>query len=147
MTIKGQAIRDIDEFVFFITSDLEKCIIISLAQQRIHWSEWVPWERESNQLIKKHHNNPQVIHTTPVHQLKSGKVKSCSFLRKKNSILRCFILQIIVSGYNTSPLSTILLPPVKMSSGLNQERNVLRLSTVYQRKQSKIVLNKYAGGF
>uniref|UniRef100_A0A8C2PXS6 Uncharacterized protein n=1 Tax=Cyprinus carpio TaxID=7962 RepID=A0A8C2PXS6_CYPCA len=42
-----QAIRDVDEFVS--SSDLEKCSIASLAY---HWSEWVPSERESKQLIK-----------------------------------------------------------------------------------------------
>ncbi len=49
---------------FFIRTDLEKCIITSLAQQWILCSEWVPSEFESKQLIKK----SQVIHTTPVHQ-------------------------------------------------------------------------------
>ncbi len=28
---------------------------------------------------KKHHNNCDVIHTTPVHQLMSGEVKSCVY--------------------------------------------------------------------
>ncbi len=50
-------------------------MISSLSHQWILCSEWVPSEWESKQLIK-HHNNPQVIHTTPVHQLTSGEDKS-----------------------------------------------------------------------
>ncbi len=38
-----------------------------------------------------------------------------------------------------NPLSIILIPPMKKSSGLNQERNMHRSSSIY--KQSKIVLN------
>ncbi len=50
-----QAIQDVDEFVS--SSDLEKCSIASLAHHWILWSEWVPSEWESKQLIK-HYNNP-----------------------------------------------------------------------------------------
>ncbi len=57
-------------------------------------SEW-----ESEQLIK-HHNNPQVIHMTPVHQLMSCDVKSYMFVR--------WILAKI-------PYSIIILLPVKKS--------------------------------
>ncbi len=32
---------------------------------------------------KKHHNNAQVIHMTPVYQLKSFDVKSCVFVRNE----------------------------------------------------------------
>ncbi len=46
-------------------TDLEKCCIASLAHQWMLCSEWVPSEWESKQPIKKHHNNPQVIHTSP----------------------------------------------------------------------------------
>ncbi len=74
-----QVIQDVDEFVS--SSELEKCSIPSLAQQWILCSEWVPSEWESKQLIK-HHNNPQVIHTTPVHQLMSCEAKSCVFVNK-----------------------------------------------------------------
>ncbi len=57
---------------FFIKTDLEKCSIRSLAHQLILYSEWVPSEWESKQLIKKkNHNNPQVTHTNPIHQLTS----------------------------------------------------------------------------
>ncbi len=41
-----QVIQEVDEF-FFIRADLEKCIIISIADQLIHCSEWVPSEWES----------------------------------------------------------------------------------------------------
>ncbi len=44
-----QAIQDVDEFVS--SSDLEKCSI-TLAQQWMLCSEWVPSEWESKQLIK-----------------------------------------------------------------------------------------------
>ncbi len=39
---------------------------------------------------KKHHNNPQVIHTSPVHQLTSWELKSCMFVRNK-SIIKTFL--------------------------------------------------------
>ncbi len=63
-----QAIQDVDDFSAW--TDLEKFSITSLAHQWILCSEWVPSEWETKQLIKKHHNNPQVTHKTPVHQLK-----------------------------------------------------------------------------
>ncbi len=44
-------IQNIDEFVS--SSDLEKCVFPSLAQEWILCSEWVPSEWESKQLIKK----------------------------------------------------------------------------------------------
>ncbi len=77
-----QAIQNVD-VCFFIWTDLEKFSITSLAHQWILCSEWVPSEWESKQLIK-HHNNPQVIHTTPVHQLTSCEVKSYVFVRNKS---------------------------------------------------------------
>ncbi len=40
----------------------------------------------AKQLIEKNHNNPPVIHTTPVHQLTSCEVKSCVFGRNKSII-------------------------------------------------------------
>ncbi len=40
-----QSIQDVDEFVS--SSDLEKCVIPSLAHQRMLCSEWVPSEWES----------------------------------------------------------------------------------------------------
>ncbi len=39
------------------------------------------------------------------------------------------------------------VPPVKKCSGLNQERNLHRSSTVYKSKQSRTDLNKYVAGF
>ncbi len=41
----------------------------------LYCSERVPSEWESKQLIK-HHNNPQVIHSTPGHQLTSYEEES-----------------------------------------------------------------------
>ncbi len=46
-----QAIQDVD-VCFFIRIDLEKFCITSLADQWILYSEWVPSEWESQQLIK-----------------------------------------------------------------------------------------------
>ncbi len=51
-------------------STSEKYSIPSLAHQWIICSEWVPSEWE-------YHNNPQVIHTTTVHQLMCCEMKSC----------------------------------------------------------------------
>ncbi len=48
----------------------------------------LPSEWESKQLIK-HHNNPQVIHTTPVHQFMFWEVKAV-FLRNKSIIKTVF---------------------------------------------------------
>ncbi len=59
----------------------------------------------------------QVIHTTPVHQLKSCEAKSCLFVRNKSNI---------------------------EMSGLNQERNLHISSAVYKWKRSKTALNKYS---
>ncbi len=39
------------------------------------------------QTADKNHNNPQVIHTTPVDQLTSWEVKSCMFVRNKSIII------------------------------------------------------------
>ncbi len=47
-----QAIQDVDEFLFFIRTDLEKFRITSLAHQWILCSEWVPSEWVSKHLIK-----------------------------------------------------------------------------------------------
>ncbi len=95
--------KDVDELFFFIRTDLEKCSITSLGHQCIIiCSEWVPSEWESKQLIK-HHNNIQVIHTTPVHQLTSCETKSCMFVRNK-SIIKMSLLVKIRAHNNASPL-------------------------------------------
>ncbi len=59
-------------------------------------------QNESSNSWWKHHNNPQVVHTTPAHQLMSCEVKSCMFIRNK-SIIKMFL--------NFKPLSIILLSP------------------------------------
>ncbi len=56
-----QAIQDVDE-IFFIRTHLEKCSITLLAQQWILWSEWVPSEWESKQLIKTSSNPHDSVH-------------------------------------------------------------------------------------
>ncbi len=55
------------------------------------------------------------------------------FVMKKQNIVKTLLT------LNTSPLSIILLSPVKKSSRLNQERNMHWSSTVYKWKQSKTV--------
>ncbi len=70
-----QAIQDVVEFG-----------LASFAHQWMLCSEWVPSEWESKQLIK-HNNNPQVILTTPVHQIR--EVKISIFLRNKYIIKKC----------------------------------------------------------
>ncbi len=122
---------------FFMGTDLDKFCIAPLAHQWILFSEWVPSEWESKQLKK---NNPQVIHTTPVHKLTSYEAKSCVFVRNKSTI-KTFLAS------NCPLISIILLSPVKKLSRLNQERNMHRSSTVYKWKQSKTVLNNFVGGF
>ncbi len=107
---------------FFIRTDLEKFSITSLAHQCVFCSKWVPSEWESKQL-KKQINNPH--HSSPsVHVLWSKYL--C--LQEKNASLKyVFTLN---SCSNTNPLSIILLPPMKMSSCLNQER-IMHKSSVY----------------
>ncbi len=76
-----------------------------------------------------------VIHKTPV-QITSCEVKNDVFGRNK-SIIKMFELQNVASTTHTSPLSIILLSPVKNSSNLNQERKMQRSKTVF--KQFKTV--------
>ncbi len=117
------------------SSDLEKCSIISLAQQWMLCSEWVPSEWESKQLIK----TSQLY--TPVHQLTSCEVKSC-VLVETNPSLRYFNIKPLLLA---SPLSIILFfLPMKKLSHLSQERHIHRSSTACK---PKTALNKYVGGF
>ncbi len=118
------------------SSDLEKIIFPSLAHQWILWSEWVPSEWESKQLIK----TSQVIHITPVHQLMSCEDKSCMF--GKNKSIKIFFLTKI---WVCNPKQCFLW--WKKWSDLNQKRNLHRSSIVYKPKQSKTSLNKYVAGF
>ncbi len=67
----------------------KKLSISSLVHQLIFRSEWVPSEWESKQLIKKRHNDPEVIHMTPVNQLMSCETKSYLLVRNK-SIIKAF---------------------------------------------------------
>ncbi len=64
------------------------CFFIRFGEMSQEWmlcSEWVPSEWESKQLIKTS-NNPQVIHTIPVHQLTSREDKSWN-----KSIVKTFV--------------------------------------------------------
>ncbi len=62
---QSEAIQEVDDVFFFIGADLE---IFSISSQASAVNGCR--QQESNQLLK-HHNNPQVIHVTSVHQLKS----------------------------------------------------------------------------
>ncbi len=66
-----------------------------------------------NESWLKHHNNPQVIHTTPVHQLTSWEDRSCVFVRNK-SIIKTFLTS--NHHFQLKCESIITLPPVKKSS-------------------------------
>ncbi len=50
---------------------------------------------------KIEHNNPQINHTTPVHQLTSCQVKSGMFVRNKDNI-KTFSFESIVYSTNMS---------------------------------------------
>ncbi len=73
---------------------------------------------------------------TPVCQLMNCEAKSCVFLRNKSIITMVLISNCCL--LLKSPLSIILIYPVKIISHLNQERNgsitVFRSSTVYMLK-------------
>ncbi len=67
--------------------------------------QWMGAVRMSLNIWKKHHNNPQVIHTAPVHQLMSWEVKRM-IVRNKSRIVKFKPLLL-------SPVSIILLSAVK----------------------------------
>uniref|UniRef100_A0A672L0D4 Adenine DNA glycosylase n=1 Tax=Sinocyclocheilus grahami TaxID=75366 RepID=A0A672L0D4_SINGR len=56
------------------------------------------------QLIKNH-NDPQVIHTTPVHKLTSCEVKSCMFVRNKSIMKTFFLLKAVVLSFDKPHIS------------------------------------------
>ncbi len=91
-------------------------------------SEWVPSEWESKQL--KNNNNPQVIHTSPVHQLISGEDKNSN-----KSIIKMLLTKIRVHN-NASSSEKV----VWSESGENSVQ-------IKQRLQDKTALNKYVAGF
>ncbi len=62
----------------FVSSSEQIWKNVALFHLLITYGEWVPSEWESKQLIKNH-NNPQVTHTTQVHQLTSCEEKSWLF--------------------------------------------------------------------
>ncbi len=80
-------IQDVDEFV---SLDLKKFSGELKLENHITCSpmdplQWMGAVRIRVQTAdKKHHNNPQVIHTNPVHQLMSCIMKSCLFVRNKS---------------------------------------------------------------
>ncbi len=79
-------------------------------------------QNESPNSWLKHHNNPQVIHTTPVHQLTSCEATRCMFVRNE-SIIRmffCFWLKYESIIHNNTLCR------------LNQERNMDGSSIIYK---------------
>ncbi len=124
----------------FMETDLQKCIPMIFHHLLTNGSSAVNGcrQNESKQLIK----TSQVIHTAPLHQLTSCKVKSNEFVR--NNSIETFLTS--DHRFQLKYESIIMFPPVKKWSGLNQERYLHRSSTVYKPKQSKTALNKYVGG-
>ncbi len=71
--------QDVDEFVSLseqIWRNLSLHHLLTIGSFAVNGCRQI----ESQQLIE-HHNNPQVIHTTPVHQL--SEVKICVFVWNK----------------------------------------------------------------
>ncbi len=86
-------------------------------------SEWVPSEWESDK-------NITIIHTTPVHQLMVLRKQVLKQIHQDIfNINSLFLAKIRVHNHNKTP------PPVKKCSGVNQELNLQRSSTVYKAKQ------------
>ncbi len=111
---------------FFMGTDLVTCS----PMDPLHWMGAVRMRVQTAD-PSQHHNNPQVIHTTSVHQLMSWEDKSCMFVRNKSIDVFKFKLLLLAES---SPLFIILLSPVTKPSCLNQERNLHRSSTVYKWK-------------
>ncbi len=82
-----------------------------------------------------------ITHTTQDHQLMSSEVKNCVFVRKKKSMIK--ILFYFNWSLAKSPLSKTCLSLMKKSSWLNQERNMHRSNTTYNRKPSKKLVDFY----
>ncbi len=99
---------------------------VSCSSMDAH-SEWVPSEWESKHLIK----NITMIHTTPVHQLTSCEGPKLRVCKKQ---IHQFIFYL-------DRESSILFSSEKVVfSGLNQERNLHRSSTVYKLKLPKTII-------
>ncbi len=74
--------RDRDEVFFFHQNRFGDILACSLMDP----PQWMGAVR----MRVPHHNNPKIIHMTPVHQLMSCEVKSCVFVRNK-SIIKMFL--------------------------------------------------------
>ncbi len=66
---------------FFTGTDLEKCSITLSPMDPLRWMGAIRMRVHQLTADKKQQNNPQVIHTTLIHQLTSCEMKSC---KKKN---------------------------------------------------------------
>ncbi len=73
--------------------------------------QWMGAVRTRGQTADKNFTIIHVIHTTPVHQLKSCEEKICAFVRNK-SIIKAFLTSDCCFWLNMSPLTIILLSSV-----------------------------------
>ncbi len=122
-------------------ADLEKFSFVSLAQQWIHCSKWVPSE-----WVQTADKTSQSSISNRLHHLTSCEAKSCVFVRNK-SIIKTFGLQTLFQlKYESSHLISIAFSS-EMLSHLNQDGNMHRSGTVYKQKQATTALNKYFGWF
>ncbi len=85
--LHSQAIQDVDEF---LSSSEQIWRNLALHHLLTNGSSAVNGcrQNESPNSWLKHHNNSQVIHTTPVHQLISCEVKRCAFVKNKSKFLQ-----------------------------------------------------------
>ncbi len=101
-----QAIQDVDEFISSSEQIWRNLALNHLLTNGSSYSEWVPSEWESKQLIKT-----SVIHPTPVHRSTSC-AKSCVFVRKKSFIHKTtFSSEKVISsesGEKSAPFKTVL---------------------------------------
>ncbi len=78
--IHSPAIQDVNEFVSS-SEQIQRNVVLHHLHTNGSSAVNECRQNESRNSWYKHHSNPQVIHTTPVHQLMTCEVKSCMFVR------------------------------------------------------------------
>ncbi len=112
------------------------CFFISVSSM-----DALQWMGAVRMRVQTADKNITIIHITPVHQLTSeDKRWNKSIIKTFLTLNHCFWLKYESIIHNNT--SSVI-----RWSGLNQERNLHRSSTVYKPKQSKTALNKYVAGF
>ncbi len=94
-------------------------------------------QNESPNSWSKHHNNPQVMHTTPVHQLTSGEDKSWN-----KSIIKTFL-----TSNHCFRWKSIIHNDASSSEKVFWSESGEKSAQIKQRLQDKTALNKYMGVF